>query len=112
MRPDETGDIFFVAVGDGTGAHYFSKTLEEHNAAVRRFLARQRQQSQASPIELNERRVDSSRWKASKGPASPPSRSSCATWLEARGKRVTLYARARRHAARRAGAPARAGPAG
>lgn len=48
VRPDETGDIFFVAVGDGTGAHYFSKTLEEHNAAVRRFLARQRQQSQAS----------------------------------------------------------------
>jgi UPF0755 protein len=46
VRPDETGDIFFVAVGDGTGAHYFSKTLEEHNAAVRRLLARQRQQSQ------------------------------------------------------------------
>lgn len=48
VRPDETGDIFFVAVGDGTGAHYFSKTLEEHNAAVKRFLARQRQQSQAT----------------------------------------------------------------
>jgi len=48
VRPDETGDIFFVAVGDGTGAHYFSKTLEEHNAAVKRFLARQRQQLQAT----------------------------------------------------------------
>jgi UPF0755 protein len=46
VRPDETGDIFFVATGDGTGAHYFSKTLEEHNAAVRRFLARMRKQSQ------------------------------------------------------------------
>lgn len=46
VRPDETGDIFFVAVGDGTGAHYFSKTLEEHNAAVRRFLNRLRQQAQ------------------------------------------------------------------
>ncbi len=46
VRPEETGDIFFVAVGDGTGAHYFSKTLEEHNAAVRRMLARQRQQLQ------------------------------------------------------------------
>jgi UPF0755 protein len=45
VRPDETGDIFFVAVGDGTGAHHFSKTLEEHNEAVRRFLARLRQQS-------------------------------------------------------------------
>jgi UPF0755 protein len=44
VRPNETGDIFFVATGDGTGAHYFSKTLEEHNAAVRRFLNRLRQQ--------------------------------------------------------------------
>ena len=48
VRPDETGDIFFVATGDGTGAHYFSKTLEEHNEAVRRFLARLRQQNQNS----------------------------------------------------------------
>ena len=46
VRPDETGDIFFVAVGDGTGAHHFSKTLEEHNAAVRQFLSRLRQQPQ------------------------------------------------------------------
>ena len=46
VRPDVTGDIFFVAVGDGTGAHHFSKTLEEHNAAVRQFLARLRKQSQ------------------------------------------------------------------
>jgi UPF0755 protein len=45
VQPDETGDIFFVATGDGTGAHHFSKTLEEHNEAVRRFLARLRQQS-------------------------------------------------------------------
>ncbi|MEJ0039968.1 MAG: endolytic transglycosylase MltG [Gammaproteobacteria bacterium] len=47
VRPDETGDIFFVAVGDGTGAHHFSKTLEEHNEAVRQFLVRLRQQSQS-----------------------------------------------------------------
>jgi len=45
VRPDETGAIFFVATGDGSGAHYFSKTLEEHNQAVRRYLARQRQLS-------------------------------------------------------------------
>jgi UPF0755 protein len=44
VRPDETGDIFFVAVGDGSGAHHFSKTLEEHNEAVRQFLARLKQQ--------------------------------------------------------------------
>ncbi|HEU4627236.1 MAG TPA: endolytic transglycosylase MltG [Steroidobacteraceae bacterium] len=43
VRPEETGVIYFVATGDGTGAHYFSKTLEEHNQAVRRYLARLRQ---------------------------------------------------------------------
>jgi UPF0755 protein len=45
VQPDVTGDIFFVAVGDGTGAHHFSKTLEEHNEAVRKFLARLKQQA-------------------------------------------------------------------
>lgn len=49
VQPDETGDIFFVATGDGTGAHHFSKTLEEHNAAVRRFLARLKQSQGARP---------------------------------------------------------------
>ncbi|HVY82259.1 MAG TPA: endolytic transglycosylase MltG [Steroidobacteraceae bacterium] len=44
VRPEETGALYFVATGDGTGAHYFSKTLEEHNQAVRRYLARLRQQ--------------------------------------------------------------------
>ncbi len=41
-RPLETGDIFFVATGAGDGSHYFSATLEEHNAAVARYLARLR----------------------------------------------------------------------
>jgi UPF0755 protein len=41
-RPLETGDIFFVATGNGDGSHVFSDTLEEHNAAVRRYLARLR----------------------------------------------------------------------
>jgi UPF0755 protein len=45
VRPEETGAIFFVATGDGTGAHYFSRTLDEHNEAVRRYLARLRQQN-------------------------------------------------------------------
>jgi UPF0755 protein len=43
VKPQDTGALFFVATGDGTGAHYFSKTLEEHNEAVRRYLARLRQ---------------------------------------------------------------------
>jgi UPF0755 protein len=49
LNPDETGAIFFVATGDGSGAHYFSKTLEEHNQAVRRLLARLRQQQSGPP---------------------------------------------------------------
>lgn len=39
-RPDDTGAVFFVATGEPDGSHYFSRTLAEHNAAVRRFLAR------------------------------------------------------------------------
>jgi UPF0755 protein len=41
-RPLETGDIFFVATGLGDGSHVFSTTLEQHNAAVARYLARLR----------------------------------------------------------------------
>jgi peptidoglycan lytic transglycosylase G len=41
-RPLETGDIFFVATGIGDGSHVFSATLEAHNAAVQRYLARLR----------------------------------------------------------------------
>jgi UPF0755 protein len=41
-QPLETGDIFFVATGIGDGSHVFSATLEEHNAAVQRYLARLR----------------------------------------------------------------------
>ncbi len=41
-RPLETGDIFFVATGIGDGSHVFSATLEQHNAAVARYLARLR----------------------------------------------------------------------
>ena len=39
-HPLETGDIFFVATGAGDGSHVFSATLEAHNAAVARYLAR------------------------------------------------------------------------
>jgi UPF0755 protein len=42
MHPQETGDIFFVATGAGDGSHVFSATLEEHNAAVARYLERLR----------------------------------------------------------------------
>lgn len=35
LNPDDTDYIFFVA--DGTGGHQFSRTLEEHNAAVAKW---------------------------------------------------------------------------
>ncbi len=45
VHPDESGALYFVATGRGDGAHHFSRTLEEHNAAVQAYLARLRAQS-------------------------------------------------------------------
>ncbi len=36
-NPSRTEDLFFVA--DGTGGHVFAKTLDEHNANVKRWRA-------------------------------------------------------------------------
>jgi UPF0755 protein len=44
VQPDERGELFFVASGAGDGRHVFSKTLAEHEAAVRQYLVRYRQQ--------------------------------------------------------------------
>jgi UPF0755 protein len=44
VRPQETGEIYFVATGTGDGGHHFSKTLEEHNAAVKSYLEHLRAQ--------------------------------------------------------------------
>ncbi|TAJ53138.1 MAG: endolytic transglycosylase MltG [Nevskiaceae bacterium] len=35
LHPEDDGSVFFVARGDGS--HQFSKTLDEHNAAVRQY---------------------------------------------------------------------------
>ncbi|HEY0684866.1 MAG TPA: endolytic transglycosylase MltG [Steroidobacter sp.] len=42
VRPETTGALFFVATGNGDGSHYFSRTLSEHNAAVKRYLQKLR----------------------------------------------------------------------
>lgn len=39
LNPMATEDIFFVATGDGSGAHWFARTVEEHNANVRKYRA-------------------------------------------------------------------------
>jgi UPF0755 protein len=44
VQPDERDELFFVATGQADGRHEFSKTLAEHEAAVRRYLVRYRQQ--------------------------------------------------------------------
>lgn len=41
-QPKVTGDLFFVATGDGDGSHVFTRTYAEHQAAVKRMLERQR----------------------------------------------------------------------
>jgi len=46
-RPLATDALYFVASDRGDGSHVFSATLEEHNAAVARYVARQRQRATA-----------------------------------------------------------------
>lgn len=43
LNPQQTDAIYFVALGDGSGGHHFSKTLAEHNKAVKRYLKAIRQ---------------------------------------------------------------------
>jgi UPF0755 protein len=45
VQPEQRGELYFVATGLGDGAHVFSKTLAEHEKAVRQYLVRYRQQN-------------------------------------------------------------------
>jgi peptidoglycan lytic transglycosylase G len=51
VQPDDTGELYFVASGLGDGAHHFSRTLQEHNSAVKAYLGRLRQQRAAARAE-------------------------------------------------------------
>ncbi|QHQ27359.1 endolytic transglycosylase MltG [Xanthomonas albilineans] len=42
-HPAPGDSLYFVAIGDGSGAHAFSSSYAEHNAAVARYLQRLRQ---------------------------------------------------------------------
>ena len=45
VRPVMSGAIFFVATGEPDGSHFFSSTLLDHEAAVRRYLQKLRRRS-------------------------------------------------------------------
>lgn len=42
-KPDMTDNVYFVAVGDGSGRHYFAKTYSEHQANVAKYIKTQRE---------------------------------------------------------------------
>lgn len=46
VQPDQTDDLYFVATGQG--GHHFSKTLAEHDAALRLYLAHLREEEQGT----------------------------------------------------------------
>ncbi len=47
LKPAAGSELYFVARGDGS--HQFSSTLDEHNAAVRRFQLQRREDYRSSP---------------------------------------------------------------
>lgn len=49
VHPEESGELYFVATGLGDGAHHFSRTLEEHNVAVKQYVVRLRQAAATAP---------------------------------------------------------------
>lgn len=54
LNPEETDALFFVAIGDGSGGHFFSSTLAEHNRAVQRYVEGMRQRAlSAAWAEIN-----------------------------------------------------------
>ena len=46
-HPQPGDALYFVAVGDGSGRHVFSRSLGEHNTAVARYVQRYRAQRAA-----------------------------------------------------------------
>lgn len=48
-HPADGEALYFVAVGDGSGRHVFTRSLSEHQGAVRDYLQRYRAQQQATP---------------------------------------------------------------
>ncbi|MFO7326646.1 MAG: endolytic transglycosylase MltG, partial [Pseudomonadota bacterium] len=75
LNPEHTDALFFVAVGDGSGGHYFSATLAEHNRAVARYLDRLRMRSLTEAwqeISREEAAAAAAAAEAASMPAAPP----------------------------------------
>lgn len=51
-HPADGDTLYFVAVGDGSGRHVFSRNLGEHNAAVGEYLQRYRAQRAAERAQV------------------------------------------------------------
>lgn len=51
LRPAETGDLYFVAAPDGSGAHIFSKDYSAHERAVSRYRRGQQEAKNSRPAE-------------------------------------------------------------
>lgn len=47
-NPADGEALYFVAIGDGSGRHVFSRSLDEHNAAVREYVQRYRRNQAGS----------------------------------------------------------------
>ena len=45
VNPDNGDSLYFVATGLEDGSHHFTATLDEHNAAVQKYLARLRERN-------------------------------------------------------------------
>ncbi|MEP5324211.1 endolytic transglycosylase MltG, partial [Marinobacter alexandrii] len=57
LHPDDGDALYFVARGDGT--HKFSRTLAEHQKAVREFQLNRRKDYRSSPAAQNDASSDS-----------------------------------------------------
>ncbi len=51
LHPEKGNELYFVATGLSDGSHKFSETMEQHEAAVRELLTRQRASRKATNVE-------------------------------------------------------------
>ena len=81
-HPADGDALYFVAVGDGSGRHVFTRSLAEHQGAVREYLQRYRATPAGAAEVIGHPDWSSSRawsrWKAARAPARAPCWRPCA----------------------------------